>query len=93
LADSEARTGLSVATIEADISVRVGDEGEVAQGLGDVDGAVFTVAVVEGVGGSDNTVQESIDGLVEGPSATDNVSGSVVEEIEDIASIKTITSD
>lgn len=77
LAEGNTRAGLSLATIKADISVAVGDEGQFTQGLGEVDCAVFTVAVVERVGSRDNTVEESIDGLVEGPSTADDIGGSI----------------
>lgn len=72
-AESEAGLGLSVAAIETDVSVVVSDEGQVTQVLGDVDGTIFTVAVVEGIGSRDDTVEEIVDGLVEGPSTADGV--------------------
>lgn len=59
------------------------DEGQFAQGLRDVDGAVFTVAVVEGVGSGDDTVEESVDGLIEGPGTADDVFGTIVTGISD----------
>ena len=93
LAEGNTRAGLSLATIEADISVAVGDEGQFTQGLGEVDGAVFTVAVVEGVGSRDNTVEESINGLVEGPSTADDVGSSVRDEIIRVAQVVTIRTD
>jgi len=81
LAESEARTGFTTAAFEADISISVGDEGQFTQGLGEVDGTIFTITVVEGVGSVDNTVEESIDGLVEGPSTADNVECSIRSSI------------
>lgn len=93
VAEGEARAGLIIAAFIADITAVVVDEGQFAQGLGEVDGAVFTVAVVEGVGSVDDTVVEGVDGLVEGPGTADGVSSSIGEEIEFITHVSTIRSD
>lgn len=82
VAESEARTGLILATFIADITVTVINEGQFTQGLGNVNGAVFTVAVVKGVGSGDFTVEESVDGLVEGPSTADNVFSTILTVID-----------
>lgn len=73
LAEGNAGAGLSLAAFEADVTVVVGDIGQFAQRLGEVDGAVFTVAVVERVGGHDGTVEQGIDGLVQSPGTADGV--------------------
>lgn len=65
--------GLSVTTIEADVSAVVSDEGQITERFSEVNGAIFTVAVVEGVGSRDDTVEEGVDWLVEGPGAADSV--------------------
>lgn len=93
MAEGEARAGLTTAAFEADVSLGVGDEGQFAQGLGEVDGTVFTIAVVDGVGSLDFTVQEIVDGLVEGPSTADSVVGTIWFSIVRIAGIETVTSD
>lgn len=94
VADIEAGT-FTLAAFEADITLIVVDEGQFAQRLGDVDGAVFTVAVVEGVGSFNDTVVEIVDGLVEGPGTADNIVSTVGGSITDngATSIQTVTSD
>ena len=71
-AEVQAGLGLSAALLEASVTAAV-DVGQRGEGLGDVDGAVFTVAVVEGVSGADGTIKEGVDGRVEGPSAVNVV--------------------
>lgn len=53
VADSETRAGLILAAFIADITTLVVDEGQFAQWLRKVDGAIFTVTIVEGVGSLD----------------------------------------
>ncbi len=91
--DSETRLGLILAAIITDVSAHVVDEGQVAQLFGEVDGTIFTVAVVEGVGSADDTVVEGVDGLVEGPSTADDVGSSVGDDISRVAQVVTIRTD
>lgn len=91
--DSETRLGLILAAIVADVSTDVVNEGQVTQGLSEVDGTVFTIAVVKGVGSRDDTVVEGVDGLVEGPSTADDISGSVGESVIGVAQVVTIRTD
>lgn len=93
LAESEAGTGFTTAAFEADISFSVGNEGQFAQGLAEVDGTVFTIAVVEGVGSIDDSIVESIDGLVEGPSTADDVVSSIGSQVSGVADVSSVTSD
>jgi hypothetical protein len=95
LAEGEARAGLSTAAFEANVALVVGDEGQFAQGLGEEDGTVFTIAVVEGVGSLNLTAQEIVDGLVEGPSTADSVESTIRSKITSLrwTGIETVTSD
>lgn len=96
VAESETRAGLILAAFIADITAVVVDESQFAQRLNEVDGAIFTVAVVEGVGSIDKTVEERVDGLVEGPRTADGIGGSigvVIGGSVDLAHVKTIRSD
>lgn len=90
LAEGNAGARLTLAAFEADVSVVVGDIGQFAQGLGEVDGAVFTVAVVEGVGSHDSTVVQGIDGLVQGPSTADSVVGTIGSGVSLVAVVSTV---
>ena len=90
LAEGNAGAGLTLAAFEADVSVVVGDIGQFAQRLGEVDGAVFTVAVVEGVGSHDSTVVQGIDGLVQGPSTADSVVGTIGGGVSLVAVVSTV---
>lgn len=93
LTESKTRTGLTTAAFEADITVCVGNEGQFTQGFGEVDGTVFTIAVVKGVGSVNNTIEESIDGLVGGPSTADDVVSSIRCKIIRITDVSSVTSD
>ena len=92
MAESDARTGFTTAAFEADITVSVGDEGQFTQGLGDIDGTIFTITVVDGVGSIDYSVEESVDGLVEGPSTADDVVSSIRSSILTVTEVFTVTS-
>jgi hypothetical protein len=81
LTEGNTRTGLITAAFEANISLGVGDEGQFTQRFFEENGAIFTVAVEEGVGSIDDTVVESIDWLIEGPSTADDVEGSIRSSI------------
>ena len=73
VAQGEAGAGLVLAAFIANITAVVVDEGQFAQGLNEEDGTIFTVAVVEGIGSHDFTVDEGVDGLIEGPGTADDV--------------------
>lgn len=84
VAESETRAGLILAAFITDITTLVVDESQFTQWLSEVDGTIFTVAIVEGVGSEDHTVEEGIDGLIEGPGTTDDIGGSIGEFISNI---------
>lgn len=92
-AEGEAATGLTTAAFEANISFSVGDEGQFTQGLVEEDGTVFTITVVDRVGSIDDTVEESVNGLVEGPSTADDVVSTIRSSISGGADRETVTSD
>ncbi len=82
----------TLAAFEADVSVVVGDEGQVTQRLVEQDGNIFTVAVVQAVGSVDSSVPESIDGLVQSPGTADSVVSTIGSSISSIAVVGTVGS-